>query len=99
MVGITIANEQAVAAGAASLPDPASPGGIDWLFSGLLFVPAVATAAPTEDTVFYSATMERDLRSQRKLNENNSDVLMMVTDETGIVINVTIVANTLIRLP
>ena len=52
LIGIVIANENAVAAGAASLPDPASPGGGDWLFYGGFVVPAVAASQPAEDLVF-----------------------------------------------
>ncbi len=99
LIGIVIANETAVAAGAASLPDPASSGGVDWLFYGGFVVPAISLSQPAEDLVFRHLAVARDIRSQRKLNENNSDVVMLVSEESGITCDVSIVANTLIRLP
>ena len=81
--GMVTANERAVGVGITALPDPASPGGIDWLWwrgGNLLPIAAETTGA---FRFLYSASVEMDLRSQRKLIENNTDLVLLIGNEDG----------------
>ena len=57
-------------AAAALLPDPASPGGIDWMYWALLAYHGVGE--DTGNNTLLARDIEKDLRGQRKLIENNT---------------------------
>ncbi len=100
-VGITPVTEQANAVGGTSIPDPAAPGGIDWLFWTSLFVPTtqIRQTGGTSDEWRQYLMIERDLRGQRKLTENNTDIILVMGDENNIGPTVSVSASVLVRLP
>ncbi len=101
-VGIVLANEQAVAVGASALPDPLSPGGVDWMYwtwKALEPRPFIAVAGQTDhDSVFMEGEVREDIRAQRKMRENNMDLVMLVGEESGVTPTVRISCSTLLRL-
>ena len=98
-IGIVTANEEAVAAGAASLPDPASPGGADWMYwTWLPLVPTISFADGSGD-VSFNAELSLDLRGRRKLIENNTDLVMLVGEESGATPSISLAASVLMLLP
>ena len=100
--GLIVVTEQAAAAGAAAMPDPASPGGADWMWwtrqEGLP-THYVETAGQTDyDATAFRWEINMDLHGQRKLRENNRDLVLLVGEEDGRAPSVTLSASTLLRL-
>ena len=97
--GIVTAGEVAVGVGASALPDPIVPGGVDWLYWTKAWMPPVAVRDTGPEVVYYHE-LNLDVLGQRKLRENNTDLILLVGEEGGqSTINVDIAARILIRLP
>ena len=96
ILGVVTASEQAVAIGATALPDPGSPGGVDWL----LWDGGQLMNNHHDGTNFrYAVDLKYDIRSGRKLQENNTDLVLLFDNAGTLSYIVTIVVSTLIRLP
>ena len=78
-VGLIVATDQAIAAGAASLPSPIDDGDADWLWHGLFGLHA-ATIVSGDDWIGQSSRREIDSKAMRKVKQN--DNLVVVYDSS-----------------
>ncbi len=98
-LGIITVGERAVSIGASALSDPTDPEGHDWMYwrSGLL----IPMALPTDSSsLAYHEKIEVDIRSQRRLRENASDLVLIVGNFTSeVAMGLTVGLNALVKLP
>ncbi len=69
-IGLILADTRAVAAGAASMPGPASEGNAPWFWHGFLWLSSGAEAAVNQNSLFHR--LEIDSKAMRKMKESQT---------------------------
>jgi len=97
-MGIVTVGERAVAAGISAVPDPSDPEGHDWMYWRNSQLTPVGV--PTDgSTNVYVERIEIDIKSQRRLREAASDLVLVVRNEISeAVLGVTIGLNALLKV-
>jgi len=75
-VGITLVSNEALAAGAASIPDPLSDLNADWMWHGFALLGRVSTTED-ESAGLTSVRLEIDTKAMRKVKPNTSLVFVV----------------------
>ncbi len=97
-MGIVTVTEQANAIGVSALPDPESQEGVDWMYWRASQLSGIGEPTDASSNL-YQERIELDLRSQRRLKENNTDCNLIIKNASAFSMTVSVGLNVLLKLP